>query len=207
MSQKWEFLDGCSNNIRNRLKRIFCSANIRLCLQLQANAQVGLKYILTSITKCRCQSRLEHKLSWLRFVVFFLSTEKKTKLLSLIRPRSLIWGSFSIHHSFSTHHSPLQTYKSDSLMASLHKPRIYKKNSKPMRSFCEYAPETSSGRQNYSCVVHNSNVSAVGLATGPTWRLPPPTLIPVLIGHVSRQSTERSITDVSSRCGEGSEPR
>jgi len=97
-------------------------------------------------------------------------------------------------------------------MTSLHKPRIYQKNSKPLHSFCEYALGTSSGRQNYSCVVHNSNVSAVGLATGPTWRLhtpphPLPTLIPVLIGHVSRQSTERSITDVSSRCGEGGASR
>jgi hypothetical protein len=36
MFQKGEFLNGRSTNISNRLQRIFCSANIMLCLQSQA---------------------------------------------------------------------------------------------------------------------------------------------------------------------------
>ena len=142
----------------------------------------------------------------------FISTGTKLEQIFLIRPRPLICGSFAIHYALSAHHPPLQAYSLVHLWRRYinHEySHTHTQKSTPMRSFCEYALGRSSGRQNYSCVVHNSNVSAVGLATGPTWRLPPtlPPLIPVLIGHVSRQSTERSITDVSSRCGEGSEPR
>jgi len=52
--------------------------------------------------------------------------------------------------------------------------------------------------------VQHNTVAVV--ATGPTYiRNMASSLIPVLIGLVSRHGMERSITDVSSRCGRGSE--
>jgi hypothetical protein len=72
--------------------------------------QVALPCLLTWRANPRCQCRLEHQLSSLRFILVFLSIETEAMLMSLIRPRPLISTSLSIRYSLSTHHSLLQAY-------------------------------------------------------------------------------------------------